>query len=549
MPKKKKKTGNGFAVEIEAIVAGFHSILFMQLDALTTSQSPTVATHETLHERILTRTPDGATHLHLKHLSANPDVNNDIRDWAQRWCKEIESNAGLAHETVATYCTIKQEDVTSQQSAIDALVPSYQVWYRSLADRIDPVFHSSYLQYLIGWFVAELCFTTPFPARLAASGLEAQPDLDAQEQPNWRLGRILERLTHSLLSDLLAVLEKATSVSIQSEDAWRSLPLPASVELDRQLSQVIRNWAVSQDFGIDTTLTFGDWHQAELNVVKMLNDLEGLETPEPDPDLEVIRITETRLGNRQMVRPVETGNASNTEFERLIESGPEYLLISSATFSGAFDDRQWIAALESYDGESQGTLGGATFPTSDLEFLLRERRDRIRGGQDVRAISTILVGIETPKDMAEHLEHFAKLIGDAGDPSSGGPDGWDHLLFYLAGSYVELVRLVERTWDHVAFIAVPLSFNATGGLGVGTAPGAQQPFHLVLHLVHCRGGGRETRMCRILNPIASGYAMRIEHEIATRGKGTRIMPDQLDEHFYAYAARIVGLVTALWPEY
>ncbi|MET4065229.1 hypothetical protein ABID58_000003 [Bradyrhizobium sp. S3.2.6] len=344
------------------------------------------------------------------------------------------------------------------------------------------------------------------------------------------------------------MLSNPIQTSVPSRRLLRTFVL-TSKQGYRLRAYVIRSWAAGQDFGIDTTLTFGDWHQAAVKVVEMVNALEGLDPPEPDPDLEAIRITETRLGNRQMVRPVEAGQLSSNEFERLIGNGPEYLLISSATFSGAFGDRQWIAALESYDDGSKGTLGGAAFPTSDLEFLLRERRDRIRGGREVRTISTILVGVETPKDMAEHLRHFAKLVGDAGGPSSEGSDGWNQLLFYLAGSYVELIRVVERAWDHMAFIAVPLSFNATGALGVGAAPGVQQPFDLVLHLVHCRGGGRETRMCRILNPIASGYAMRIEDEIVTQGKGTRILPDQLDENFYAYAARIVGLVTALWPEY
>lgn len=540
----KKKTRNGFAVEIAAAIAGFHSVLSIRLDALAMAQNRTVLYHETLHERILTRTPDGVTHLRLKHLSANPDVALNIHDWAEEWCNEIEQHAALAHETIATYCAIKQDDTDDHQTAIKSLSAKYQEWYRSLADPIDAVFQSSYLQYLVGWQIAELCFTSPFPTRLAASDSQTEVGLHDQERPNWRLRCILERLTQPLLSKLLADLEETTTMPIQSEEAWKKLPPAAQQELDRYLSQVIRRWAAGQDFGIDTSLTFGDWHRAAVKVVERVDRVEGVETSEPDPDLEVIRLTEAHLGNRQMARPAYVEPLSAPQFERLIQNGSEFLLISSATFSGSFDNRQWIAALE-----SRHDLGGAGVSTSDLERLLTERRARIHRGQETRAISTILVGVQRPSDFADHLKHFVQLFGDPDGQAPGETDSWNTLLFYLSGSYVEHLRALEGALDHMAFVALPLSFNATGGLGVGIAPGAKQRYDLVLHLVHCLVGGRETRMCRILNPLASGYAMRLEDDIARRSKATRVPPDQLDADFYGGAARLVGLVTALWPVY
>ena len=68
------KMSSGYAAEVKAAVAGFHSILSISLDALSLAQNPTIMFHETLHERISTRTPDGFTHLRLKHLSVTQQL-------------------------------------------------------------------------------------------------------------------------------------------------------------------------------------------------------------------------------------------------------------------------------------------------------------------------------------------------------------------------------------------------------------------------------------------------------------------------------------------
>lgn len=83
---------------------------------MAAARNSTVAFPEMMRERILMRTPDGLTHLRLKQLSVSTTASDDTREWASHWCREIEQASASAHETIATFCGIKQADVEEQQA-------------------------------------------------------------------------------------------------------------------------------------------------------------------------------------------------------------------------------------------------------------------------------------------------------------------------------------------------------------------------------------------------------------------------------------------------
>jgi hypothetical protein len=266
-------------------------------------------------------------------------------------------------------------------------------------------------------------------------------------------------------------------------------------------------------------------------------------------DVEAGRNTEARLINRRMARPDIPETFSDELLERLTKAGPQPLLIASSTFSGVCATRSWIVALEDGDGVSRGELSGGSTSTEGLWRLLDARRREIDLGRAPRTISTCLIGVQTLADLADHMKRFFARMSDPSHDLPPEAHGWDRLLWYMSGNYIEALRLLASDSDGVGFLDVPLSFDPRGQIGVGMAPDSTRRPSLTLHCTHLVKWGVEARWARILNPVASGYAMRVEDEIVASGKGVRKMFDSVDQVTVKTLARIVGLVTALWPEY
>lgn len=546
------KHSSGFAVEIDGAVAGFHAILSISLDAHATARSSTVAFHEAIHERILMRTPDGFVHLGLKQLSVAATASEETRQWASRWCSEIEQCSAIAHETIATYCGIKQADVAEHDAAIEALPPEYLGWFRSLADRIDSVFYASYVQYLLGWFVGELCFSTSFSHRVSSEAPGDKVILSEDEKPDARLARILETLCKDVLGYLLENLKRATGLDIQNEAAWDALPHEERMQLDLALSKIIREWGAQMDFGVDSFVAYSSWGEITGKVARRFNGLEGgLKGTRwlTHEKAEACRLSETTLINRQMSRPLEPEILSDEQLTQLSDEFPAGLTITSTSFSGEFNDRQWLVALEGQETDSQGVLAGGLTSTEGLVHLLRLRKAAIDNGRPQIPLTNFLVGVATQHELADHMARLLPLMSDAKGKLPPASYGWDWLLWYLSGDYIGFIDAISNSSDHIAFLAVPLSFSQQGNIGVGRAPGSGKSYDLVLHIAHMVKGGSDARFVRILNPLASGYAISAEEEVISNGRAERRSLAELPADAFSQFARIVGLIEAVWPEY
>ncbi len=542
----------GYAAEIDGAVAGFHAILSISLNALAAARNPTVTFHELMHERILMRTPDGLTHLRLKQLSVATTAGDDTREWASHWCREIEEASVIAHETIATFCSVKQVDVEEQQPAIAALPPDYLTWFRSLSDRIDSIFHASYVQYLLAWFIAELCFSSPFSQRITSERPGNPIGLSEYEKPNWRLSLILEAFSEDAMTQLLKNLKASAEIDIQSETAWATLPLEKRMALDSALSKIIRDWGAQKDFGVDTSMAYADWGVLTGNVASHIDELECGGTRVSwltHQEAEASRLSETTLINRRLNRPENPDALSKEQLSQFSEELPAKLLIATAHFSGAFADRQWLIALEPLKSGSQGLLAGGMTSTEGLGHLLQMRKEKIGSGHRQMPLSTFLIGVNTQHELADHMRHLHPLMSDSTGNLPPVSYGWDWLLWYISGDYISLIKSISDASDHIAFLAVPLSFRSAGNIGVGGAPGASEPFDLVLHIAHTTKTGNEARFVRILNPLASGYAFSAEDEIIKKGKATRRRLSEFSDDTMSQFARIVGLIEAIWPEY
>ncbi|MBY3381693.1 hypothetical protein [Rhizobium laguerreae] len=223
------------------------------------------------------------------------------------------------------------------------------------------------------------------------------------------------------------------------------------------------------------------------------------------------------------------------------------LVIASASFAGSFHDRRWLVALEGSGTTTKGVLAGGTAGSQDLIRLLSRRKAAIDSGDPTISLATLLVGVNTLRDLAQHMRNLLPTMSSQRRDRALESYGWDKLIWYASGDYIGLLQSVSGSAAHITFQGLALSFSRDGELGVGRAPEARQQLDLVLHLADAEVGGSKVRFVRILDPLASGYVMIAENEIVAEGRGSR--RQECDGITMMQLARIVGLISSIWPEY
>ena len=196
-----------------AAAAGWHDGQKMTV-SITDSDDLVVAFHEKLHEEVFLGTPDGQVLSNLlwleeAYLGGRPGIPVAVR-------ASVDTLMGAvphAHEVVATYLAIKLMPVDQQARQVDQLLKAYSTWYARLSSVVDATFRSSYLQYVVGWNVAVVTFSSPLLGRMAATDLNVPIRLQPQESPAWRLARVLDALRAGDHADLLARLNDAAAAT------------------------------------------------------------------------------------------------------------------------------------------------------------------------------------------------------------------------------------------------------------------------------------------------------------------------------------------------
>ena len=209
-----------------------------------------VLRHEMLHDRVLTQTNYGFAQ-NVFHFAMRSRVSK-VRVSAARWCNTLIESSRCTHETYATYLSIKLFAASREAELLETHPIQYQEYFHNLAKIVDPIFTSSFGQYLIGKTIIEICFSSC----LLDSLLNWTPDDNAQiipeHKPDFRLQSSISLWKDelpNLLSILLSEVDKCKTTiglpsrfNLQCEDDWLNLHSNISGKLDDFLLDLVREW-------------------------------------------------------------------------------------------------------------------------------------------------------------------------------------------------------------------------------------------------------------------------------------------------------------------
>jgi hypothetical protein len=172
------------------------------------ANEPIVASHETIHDQILTQTPDGQSLYTLIRAQGETDSAGNT-ETLETTVSCLISECEFAHEVAATYLSLKLRTPDQALADLASFPDAYRKYYLTLATILDDNFKSTYLQYLVGWGISVFTFSSPYLLKLGEndwSGL--QPSLP-NESPNQRLKTVLGLLDPTALSSLSQLIERA----------------------------------------------------------------------------------------------------------------------------------------------------------------------------------------------------------------------------------------------------------------------------------------------------------------------------------------------------
>ena len=191
---------------------------------------PVTALHESVHDLLFAKTPDGMAHRFMVALLVYGGEFPG-RSVLQASYDRIASNSSRAHEAAAHYLTIKQLPDKIQPTAFRSLKDEHKRRFRDLGDVIDAQCESVTLQTIVANSMAGLAFSSRFISRLPGIDLATPIELAQEEQPTHRLLMITDALGPAAFADMISHLSGEHAAACQrlgipawditSEAAWR----------------------------------------------------------------------------------------------------------------------------------------------------------------------------------------------------------------------------------------------------------------------------------------------------------------------------------------
>ncbi len=222
---------------------------------------PLVATHEQVHETIFRETFDGRLlEMAVRVRNSHRAKGTVLPDRLSEFIRLSVAGSLDAHESAATYLSIKYladaptaEESETVKGWLNNLSPQYEKWYNDLADVIDPIFETTYVQYQTGWAVVKCAFSS----RLILAGQDGTWENlrpSPAELPSARLKRLLKTLAAADDSLWLSLNERLvafcqdydiTPWDFQCERGWRDYAKrrqPGIPVIDHVAWRVVYDW-------------------------------------------------------------------------------------------------------------------------------------------------------------------------------------------------------------------------------------------------------------------------------------------------------------------
>lgn len=235
-------------LEAGAIVAGgWHngsgiSVAFRHAD------NDVVVHHERVHDRVLRGTTQGRW-LATVLTALAADVANPVLREALEY---ILSTSESAHESFATYLSVKTLPPGEQRRIVEAHPKIYRSFYEGVASVLDPHFHSSYLQYSVAVQMMYLCFSCDNPLPFFDALPERFVRPDPADAPNLKLERMVRSIAAQnaspLIHELQALVDQVCtdlgdqSWDVQGEAEWASASKRSAQHAEEAMAPAIRRW-------------------------------------------------------------------------------------------------------------------------------------------------------------------------------------------------------------------------------------------------------------------------------------------------------------------
>jgi hypothetical protein len=204
------------------------------------SNDPVIAHHEAWHERIFTSMPDGYILRGLLMVVAKKEqLSIEIPPNVETNVDTFVAETRFAQEVSATYLGIKQLSPQQISDELKKLNKEYRKYYDTLAEAIDPHFHSTYMQYIVGTGIVWYAFSSPFLTRFVESGLNVDFTLKLHESPNERIHILIATLKKNNCAELFDLIHSKVKAyceesghemwDLHSEEDWKKNPGFASL--------------------------------------------------------------------------------------------------------------------------------------------------------------------------------------------------------------------------------------------------------------------------------------------------------------------------------
>ena len=215
-----------------------------------------VIAHENIHHDIFSMYTDGqilALLLSSQREKIRQFLGSEIADSYLILSHSILLSSREAHETFATYLSVKTFDSNIQSSQLDRHPSEYRRYYEKLSKVIDPIFRSRNLQYIVALAMSCMTFSSPFGLRFLRQLPHVPMNLIDPEMADNRIDQMIkvireEARNSSLLEELQAISQETANRlgielwDLQSDLGWSAVPHWALNKIAEPLGEHIGSW-------------------------------------------------------------------------------------------------------------------------------------------------------------------------------------------------------------------------------------------------------------------------------------------------------------------
>jgi hypothetical protein len=457
--------------ELESI-AGFHDFEKAHVTSKN-AENKIVMTHEALHDRLITETPFGTIQFLINRIvakSKNPNASKSLLVLID----ELFISSKITHEIYATYLSIKTYPLEEHKELLELHPNEYQNYYGELSEIIDPIFHSTYLQYLIGSKIIEICFASRLQERLINLPLNKNITIKDSEKPDVRFRLIIKLLTddylNSLLTNLVDVVNESkekinlpNNFNIQSESDWLSISLNQARVLENTIEDSLRYYLYDHTNNQLDNLFHNEWDDIYNKFYIYIQEYTSIdlssETKEIYPSNKNYRIARAIRNAESVITNKPVVNLEyQVEFEVFNKDEP-YLFTSGShgqrTLISKFQIGQKIESMIwGYVHIAESETSIKKLKHSHVDKYLNHRKECALSGYPIVEVDSIIIGVHLNENFNEIYSYIQKAHSNKYSSFYN-----QNIVWYLLGNTVEWINWFGQTKNFTYMPLLPLKDN------------------------------------------------------------------------------------------